>query len=205
MFVLTANGATSAVLNLPGDNGNGMTVDMIKVGGTFKYASKYYNRDTLVNYPVTAEYEGTAKGNVQLVVSHGCQPFETVGAWCSPGYWGRAQDAAWALIGVDRATATFGGTVASDPNFVATDPTRVNNISTHLLQTVLTATGGAAATLYKQSDVGTFYEWGANPFNLTGAWLTDQIPGFHFNPTLVDDDDNERACPIDNHGNFKNP
>jgi hypothetical protein len=199
VWVLTANGATGATLNLP----DGTTVEMIKVGGTFKYASQYYHAEDLVG--VTANYTGTARGQVQLTVSHGCQPFETEGAWCSPGYWGRAQDAAWALIGVDRATATFGGTVASDAQFTATDPTRVNAISSDLLQTVMTATGQQAATKYKGASVGTFKGWAANPFNLTGAWLTDQIPGYTFDPDLADPDnpDNEVACPIDNHGTYK--
>jgi hypothetical protein len=178
VWVLTANGATSAKLNLPDD-----TVDMIKVGGTFKYASKYYNHEAIANI-VTADYEGKAKGNVQLVVSHGCQPFETEGAWCSPGYWRNAADAAWALTGYAK-TDLFNDTVV--PSFYdtpfAADPT---------LNTVLTN-----PQTYSGAPSGPL---GLNAFNATGAFLTDQIPGFHFDPALVG---NETACPIDNHGNFK--
>lgn len=42
--------------------------------------------------------------------------------------------------------------------------------------------------------------FGLNAFNATGAFLTEQIPGFSFDPTLIG---TENACPIDNHGNFK--
>jgi hypothetical protein len=41
-----------------------------------------------------------------------------------------------------------------------------------------------------------------NPFNATGAFLTDNIPGFDFDPTFVTDDDSQ-TCPIDRFGNFK--
>lgn len=181
VWVLTANGATSATLNLP----DGSTVDMIKVGGTFKYASQYYPYLSLVNYPVTAEYEGKAKGNVQLVVSHGCQPFETEGAWCSPGYWRNAQDAAWALTGYQK-TDLFNNTVV--PNFYDT-ASAANPTLIQVLTTSGANTFGAASAPY-----------GLNAFNATGAFLTNQIPGFHFDPTLIG---NEEACPIDNHGNFK--
>lgn len=126
VWVLTANGATSAKLNLPDG-----TVNMIKVGGTFKYASQYYPYATLVGLPVTAEYEGKVKGNVNLVVSHGCQPFETEGAWCSPGYWRNAADAAWALTGYAK-TDLFNNTVV--PNYhdtaSAANPTLIQVLTT---------------------------------------------------------------------------
>lgn len=182
LWVLTANGADSATLDLPDG-----TVDMIQVGGTFKYASEYFDRNTLVDFPVTAEYEGTVKGKgqVQLVVSHGCQPFTGTGAWCSPGYWRNARDAAWELTGVEK-TDLFNNTVV--PGFYDTaspaDPDLI---------TVLTTPG--ANTFGAASD-----PFGLNAFNATGAFLTDQIPGFNFDPARIGDDD---ACPIDNHGNFK--
>jgi hypothetical protein len=137
--------------------------------------------------------------NAQLVVSHGCRPF-THGAWCSPGFWGNATLAAWTLIGVDRATAVFGSTVAVDPNFVATNTTAVSALSSTLLYTILTATGGT----YKGADIGTFRTFSANAFNLTGAWLTDQIPGFDFDASSVTSDDSQ-TCPIDHFGHFKTP
>ena len=183
VWVLTANGATSATLTLPTG-----PVAMFKVGGTFKYASRNFAYATLVGLPVSATYVGTAKGSVQLTVSHGCQPFTTNGAWCSPGYWRNAQAAAWTLVGVDRVAALFNGTAV--PDFYAypssADPT---------LYLVLTTPGantfGAAAPPY-----------GLNAFNATGAYLTSRIPGFQFDPSLVG---NEEACPIDNHGNYKFP
>ena len=183
VWVLTANGATSATLTLPGG-----TVAMFKVGGTFKYASPSAAYADVVNLPVSATYAGTAKGNVQLTVSHGCQPYTTEGAWCSPGYWRNAQPAAWTLIGVDREGAMFNDTVvpAFYANASAAEPT--------LLQ-VLTTSGantfGSAAAPYN-----------LNAFNATGAYLTNRIPGFHFDPDLIG---NEQACPIDNHGKFKFP
>ncbi|MBX3058997.1 MAG: hypothetical protein KF770_21225 [Anaerolineae bacterium] len=180
VWVLTANGVTSAKLNLPDG-----TVNMIKVGGTFKYASQYYPYATLVGLPVTAEYEGKVKGNVNLVVSHGCQPFETEGAWCSPGYWRNAADAAWTLTGYAK-TDLFNNTVV--PNYYDT-ASAANPTLIQVLTTPGANTFGAASDPY-----------GLNAFNATGAFLTGQIPGFHFDPALVGD---ENACPIDNHGNFK--
>lgn len=183
VWVLTANGASSATIKLP----NIGTVAMFPVGGTFKYASTYYPYATLVGLPVTASYVGKAKGNVQLVVSHGCAPFDTDGAWCSPGYWRNAQDAAWALVGANKSDL-FNATVV--PNFHATassaDPTLIQ---------VLTTPG---ANTFGSADV----PYGLNAFNATGAYLTSRIPGFEFDPTLVGA---ENACPIDNHGNYKAP
>lgn len=180
VWVLTANRATSAVLHLPDGS-----VDMVKVGGTFKYASPYYTRDALVDAPVTAVYEGAARGNVQLVVSHGCQPYETAGAWCSPGYWRNAQEAAWALTGHFK-TDLFNDTVV--PGYYdtesAAEPTLIE-----VLTTAGANTFGAASAPF-----------GLNAFNATGAFLTGQIPGYHFDPALIGA---ENACPLDNHGNFK--
>jgi hypothetical protein len=65
--------------------------------------------------------DGRAK-NAQLVVSHGCRQYNT-SAWCSPGFWHNASDAAWALTGYSKsdlfnATACdefYGATLGSDP------------------------------------------------------------------------------------------
>jgi hypothetical protein len=183
LWVLSANGAGSATLYLPDG-----AVNMIKVGGTFKYASGYYPYADLVGSPaVYATYTGNARGNVQLVVSHGCQPFDTNGAWCSPGYWRNAQDAAWTLIGVDRYDL-FNDIVV--PDFYATasgaDPTLIQVLTT------------AGANTFGSADAP---HW-LNAFNATGAALTHLIPGFDFDPDLVGE---ENACPIDNHGNYKFP
>jgi hypothetical protein len=158
---------------------------MIKVGGTYKYASPYYTYESLTDGSVSAEYTGNVRGNVQLVVSHGCQPFTTEGAWCSPGYWRNASDASWALTGYAK-TDLFNNTVV--PNFYdtasAANPTLIQVLTTPGANTF----GGASGPN------------GQNAFNATGAFLTDQIPGYHFDPDLVGV---EEACPIDNHGNFK--
>jgi hypothetical protein len=173
--------------------------------GAFKYVSGWYDPDILPG-SVVATYDGPSTGpgtNAQLVISHGCRPFNQ-GAWCSPGFWGHAEDAAWALIGVDKATATFGGTVAIDPDFTATNSIKVAAINPDLLSKVLNPATPAENQKYKGAPIGTFKGWAENAFNLTGAWLTDQIPGYTFDPALVSGNESD-TCPIDHHGNFKNP
>lgn len=182
VWVLTANGATSATLHLPDQ-----TVAMIKVGGTFKYASRYYRYAKLVGTPVTASYTGYVRGNVQLVVSHGCQPLKTPGAWCSPGYWRNAAPGAWQLIGVDK-YAAFNDTVV--PGFYIT-PSPAQPTLIQVLTTPGGNTFGAAAAPYN-----------LNAYRATAAYLTSRIPLYRFDRNLVG---NECACPIDNHGNYKVP
>lgn len=184
VWVLTANGATDATLNLPQPEGS---VSMIKVGGTFKYASQYYPYASLIGLPVTATYNGTAKGKVQLVVSHGCQPMLTDGAWCSPGFWRNARAGAWNLVSPVTKTSLFNDTVY-DEFYDALSPLHPT------LEAVLTHQG--SANFYG----GPSGPYGLNAFNATGAFLTEQIPGYHFDPSLIG---NETACPIDNHGEFK--
>lgn len=180
VWVLTANGATGATLNLPDG-----PVSMFPVGGTFKYASKYYSYASLTSPPVIATYDGTVKGNVQLTVSHGCQPYDKQGAWCSPGYWRNASDAAWALTGYAKADL-FNNTVV--PNFYNTASAANPSLITVLTTPGANTFGGPSAP------------YGLNAFNATAAFLTAQIPGYTFDPSLIG---NETACPIDNHGNFK--
>ncbi len=181
LWVLTAT--KSAHADITGPWG---TAEMVKSGsGTFKYVSGWADPDALVALPVSATYDGTTK-NVQLVVSHGCRPYSH-GAWCSPGFWKNAEDAAWALIGTSP-TETFNTTVV--PDFYATasseDPT---------LQTVL---GTPGANTYGAADA----PYGLNAYNATGAYLTDNIPGYRFDPAFVGDDDSQ-TCPVDHHGNLK--
>ena len=64
LWVLTANGATSATITLPN-----ATHDMIAKGGNFKFESEYFSPDALKT--VSAYYSGPVKGNVVLTVSHG--------------------------------------------------------------------------------------------------------------------------------------
>jgi hypothetical protein len=187
VWVLSLNASPTGgvTLNLPDG-----PVDMIQVGGTWKYASEYYSYASLVGLPVTATFDDDGlriRGAVNLVVSHGCQPFETEGAWCSPGYWRNASDAAWALTGYAKTDLFndevydywYGATFAADPNLI----TVLNNAPTYSGQP-LAGTSGYAL----------------NAFNATGAMLTDAIDGYSFDFDLIGE---EEACPIDNHGNFK--
>ena len=186
LFVLTATGASNA--NITGPWG---TANMTKFGnGTFKYVSGWYEPSTLPGN-VTATYDGRAK-NAQLTISHGCRPFVNNGAWCSPGFWGRATDAAWALTGYLRSDL-FDLTVYDrfyGATFVA-NPT---------LSTVLTTSGGT----YKGAPVAGTLGYALNAFNATGAFLTDNIPGFEFDMSLLQPGlDESNTCPIDHFGNFK--
>lgn len=189
LWVLTATGSTKADITGPWG-----TAEMTKFGnGTFKYISGFYDPDSLmVAGAVSATYDGKAK-NAQLVVSHGCRPFTEQGAWCSPGYWGNAQDAAWALTG--KAKTDLFNTNVYDYFYGATfaaDPT---------LYTVLSANGGT----YKGSPVPGTSGYALNAFNATGAFLTDNIPGYAFSlDVMLNGNGSTDACPIDNHGNFKN-
>ena len=130
---------------------------------------------------MTASYDGKAK-NAQLVVSHGCRPFTTQNAWCSPGFWRNSDDAAWALTGVTN-DDMFDSTV--HPTFYDELGSGITPDAT--LNTVLTASGGT----YKGpgiagSDPRTQSPNAAlNPFNATGAYLTDHIPGYQFDPSLL--------------------
>jgi hypothetical protein len=187
LWVLTATGSSNADITGPWG-----TAQMTKSGnsGTFKYISEWYEPSTLVPGVVSATYDGKKK-NAQLVISHGCRPFDgDQGAWCSPGFWRNAQDPAWALTGANK-TDLFNTTVV--PNFYDTasgaDPT---------LNTVLTTPGantfGSASAPY-----------GMNAFNATGAYLTDLIPGFNYSDDARLLNNESQTCPIDNHGNFKDP
>jgi hypothetical protein len=181
LWVLTATGATSATITGPWG-----TADMTASGnGTFKYVSGWYAPSTLPGN-VSATYAGTIT-NAQLVISHGCRPFTTNGAWCSPGFWQNATDAAWALTGYARSDL-FNSTVI--PNFYATafgaDPT---------LNTTLTDNAYRSGQLADNP-------FGLTPFNATGAFLSDNIPGFDFDINLLGQDESN-TCPIDHFGNWK--
>ena len=186
LWVLTATKSKNADITGPW----GTTVEMEKMAnGTFKYVSAWYDPDDLVAFPVVATYDGKDK-NPQLVISHGCRPY-THGAWCSPGFWRNAEDGAWALIGVYK-TALFNETVFDyfyGETFTA-NPT---------LYEVLSAQGGT----YKGSPVPGTSGYELNAFNATGAFLTNNIPGFQFDyeDLLINDD--SQTCPIDHFGVWK--
>ena len=138
--------------------------------------------------PPASESPGEAK-NVQLVISHGCRPFDNAGAWCSPGFWRNAQAGAWTLVGKNK-TDLFNASVY---NFwygatFAADPT---------LETVLNN-----AQIYSGSPLPGTSGYPLNAFNATGAYLTDNIPGYHFDINVMMAGGSD-ACPIDHFGHFK--
>ena len=183
LWVLTATGAKNADITGPWG-----TAQMTKFGnGTFKYVSGWYPPSSLPGY-VTATYDGNPK-NVQLTISHGCRPFNTNGAWCSPGFWRNARPGAWSLIGISP-EALFNTTVYSywyGATFLV-DPT---------LRTVL-----SDATTYSGPSLPGTSGYALNAFNATGAYLTDRIPGYRFDWGVMVSN-NSDSCPIDNFGNFK--
>ncbi|MDO8893877.1 hypothetical protein [Nitrosomonas sp.] len=196
LFVLTATGASKADISFSEFG----TVPMTKTGnGTFKYVSAFYPPASLVGN-VTATYDGKAK-NAQLVISHGCRPFVTEGAWCSPGFWMNAKDAAWALTGHTKAEL-FNQTVVpgfygiallnADPLDIKNDPslgTVVNNPTSFGGKL-----GAVAGTLTAPNAL--------TAFNAVGAFLTNNIPGYHFDWDIMIAGGSD-ACPIDHHGNLK--
>jgi len=193
LYVLTATGAKNADITGPWG-----TAPMTKTGnGTFKYVAGWSDPSTLPGN-VTATYDGKVK-NAQLTISHGCRPF-THGAWCSPGFWRNADDAAWTLAAVDRTTAMFNGNVSTAfyGNNLATD---------QLLQYVLDHASSYGGTLGAVAGTDSRTQppnAALTAFNATGAYLTDHVPGYSFDPTFAAND-NSDTCPIDSHGNFKMP
>jgi len=182
LWVLTATGAKNADITGPWG-----TAQMTKSGnGTFKYISGWYSPGTLPGH-VVGTYDGKAK-NAQLVISHGCRPFNQ-GAWCSPGFWRNATDAAWALTGIAR-TDAFNTTVYPvwyGATFVV-DPT---------LQTVLDN-----PPTYSGPPLAGTSGYPLNAFNATGAMLTDALTGFSFDINVMQAGGSD-ACPIDHFGNPK--
>lgn len=182
LWVLTASKATAADITGPWG-----TVPMTKFGnGTFKYVSGWYDPTNLPGN-VTATYNGSAK-NAQLTISHGCRPY-THGAWCSPGFWLNATVTAWTLTGYSQSDL-FNSTVVPDfyDTALGANPT--------LLATLTTNT-------YKSGQLVSG-PYGLTPFNATGAFLTNNIPGYTFDPSFISSDDSQ-TCPIDHFGNYKTP
>ena len=136
---------------------------------------------------VVATYDGRPR-NVQLVISHGCRPLLDTGAWCSPGFWRNARDGAWALTGKTKAglfnasvyDVWYGATFAVNPT----------------LETVLND-----APTYSGPPVPGTSGYALNAFNATGAYLTDNIPGFDFDGDVMAA--GAATLPIDSFGNFK--
>jgi hypothetical protein len=181
LWVLTATRAGHADITGPWG-----TSDLTqKGGGAFQYVSGWYDLGTLPGN-VSASYDGPAT-HAQLVISHGCPPAN--GAWCSPGFWRNATDAAWALTGYSRSDLFnnnvyeywYGASYAVNPT----------------LSDVL-----AAPPVYSGPPNPGSSGYALNAFNATGAMLTDAIPGYDFDFDVMQVG-SEDACPIDHFGNFK--
>jgi hypothetical protein len=114
-----------------------------------------------------------------------CNP--GVKAWCSPGYWKNADDAAWALVGASK-TDLFNDTVV--PGFYANDAS-VDNPS---LWDVL---NGPNANYYG----GTAGPFGLNAYNATALYLTSLLPD-NGSIQYVPDPTMTAGCPINNAGEF---
>lgn len=199
LWVFTATGSTSATISGP----FGQQVAMTKVsGGTFKYVSSWFDPNTLLPNVVTATAPDGKTKNAQLTVSHGCRPYKK-GDWCSPGFWKNADAGAWALTGRSKTDAfnstvyeAFYGALLAQVPASSTDPTLVDAT----LWTVLSSKAGT----YKGAGVaGTNPDYPVmNAFNATGAFLSNNIPGYQFDPALYQGNDSV-TCPIDHFGNFK--
>jgi hypothetical protein len=184
LWVLTATQATSATITGPW----GTEAMTASGNGTFKFVSGWYDPSTLPG-SVSATYVGKLS-NAQLVISHGCRPFTEEGAWCSPGFWHNATDAAWALTGYAKGDAFntsvydywYGATFVADPTLF----TVVNN-----------------APLYSGPSLAGTSGYNLNAFNATGAMLTDALDGFAFSEAVKASGSSE-ACPIDHFGHLKN-
>jgi hypothetical protein len=187
LWVLTATGATAA--DITGPWGTAAMTRSGKGNGAFKLISAWYDPSTLAPGGVVATYNGRPK-NAQLVISHGCRPFLHTGAWCSPGFWRNATDGAWARTGHshgERFNVTvfdvwYGATFAADPT----------------LDTVLASLGGT----FTRTPVPGTSGYELNAFRATGAFLTDEIPGYRFDWDLMKDGSSD-GCPIDHFGNYK--
>lgn len=182
LWVFTSTKATSATITGPWG-----TAPMTQMGtGTFKYVSAWYDPDTLVG--TVSATSNIASANPQLVISHGCRPFDQ-GAWCSPGFWRNAESGAWALTGYTRNDLFnttvpfywFGKSYAANPT----------------LGNVLDNPGTYSGPPFPGTS-----GYSLNAFNATGAMLTDALPGYVYSwDVMVEGSDD--ACPIDHHGNFK--
>ncbi len=182
LWVLTATTATSATITGPWG-----TAPMTQVSnGTFKYISGWYDPNTLLPDVVSATYVAPKVTNAQLTISHGCRPY-THGDWCSPGFWKNATAGAWSLTGYTP-DSLFDATVVPDfyDTAFAADPTLYTTLND---------------ITYKSGQL-TSGPYGLTPFNATGAFLSNSIPGYQFDAGFMQYDDSQ-TCPIDHFGNWK--
>jgi hypothetical protein len=207
LWVFTAQGGSNVTITGPW----GTAAMTQSGGGTFKYVSGWYDPATLPGN-VTASYDGKVK-NAQLVVSHGCRPFnQEKPTWCSPGFWKTATTApgtkpngstypgAWPLTG-HTPSDLFNSTVVPSFYNTAYSTFKIGNgpsatfITDPTLQQVLDNPGGVNSTVSGPL--------GLDQFNATGAMLTDALDGFSFSST--DQAAGSDTCPIDSFGNLKVP
>jgi hypothetical protein len=168
-------------------NGNAVGTDTDTDGTT--------TANSVDSAPLTAgkyTYKASVDGNSNYIGATSADEPLSVGlAWCSPGYWKNAKDAAWAKIGLTSAAVgkskTFNSTVAAAGFYPLLTGANANVTIGQVLSASGANTYGPAAGQYN-----------LNPFNATGAYLTSLIPGYTFSgSTLVDN------CPLDNAGNLK--
>jgi hypothetical protein len=227
LFVLTATGAQNAEITFTGANVGTFTMTKTS-NGSFKYIAPWLDPVKLGSGAITvsATYDGKAK-NAQLVISHGCRPVNNHPSWCSPGFWKNSHDAAWALTGISK-TALFNSTIYNSfygalatttvngkggPVVSLADPVLANGTD-GVLDKGATFYGGAVAGADPRTDPA---QGGIalNPFNATGAFLTDHIAPnpvtgmtFSYDPAVyaaavASGVEGTYDCPIDNHGNYK--
>lgn len=183
----TATRSDNAVISGPWTMPQAMT----KQGnGSFFFISSWYPLGSLIGN-VSATFDGDDI-NPQLTISHGCAPVDVPEkpAWCSPGFWKNALDAAWATTGYSK-ESMFNTTVYNKFFGTLLDPS-VN------LGTVLSTRGG----MYKGAPVSGSSGYPLNAYNAVAAFLSDNIVGYQF--SYADYlNETEESCPLDHHGNFK--
>ena len=185
LWVFTSTKSTTATISGPWG-----TAAMTKKGkGAFQYVSDWYDPDTLIGEVSASGSPGS--GNPQLVISHGCRPFDDQGAWCSPGFWRNAKPGAWASTGYTR-----------DDSFNATVPPFWFG-TTFVVDPTLDAVLGDAPT-YSGAPVPGTSGYVLNAFNATGAMLTNALPGYAYSWDVMMAG-GDSACPIDSFGNPKIP
>jgi hypothetical protein len=171
-------GAVSFTLNgnaVGSDNGNvdairSVDSDPLVYGNSYTYAAHVDGDDN---------YIGADSADEPLEVTR-----NTTGAFCSPGYWKNAPDAAWLKTGHTR-TEMFNSSGIVGTFYVAIAPDQT-------LEYVLNNNS-------QYPNAGPFNLSGANA---VGAFLANSLDGFHFDPALVGNE-GLTGCPLDAHGDYK--
>jgi hypothetical protein len=108
------------------------------------------------------------------------------GAFCSPGYWKNAPQAAWDKVAPITKQSLFNSVVVPDfyANSIPSNPKLIDVLS------------AKSATKYGK-PAGPF---GLDPYNAVGAALTSKLPGYVFDAATIG---LATACPLDGRGNWK--